>query len=157
MLPSPQDSFRHVVVHFPGLPLSTPSSHSSRATPPTTSLLIWPSPQNARLHVARQSSSSAVLLSSHSSPCSRTPLPHVTVWQVLEQVLPGLPLSAPLSQSSTPFWGDPSPQKAILHEPGAVLLLTHASVGSSLWSSHSSPGSRMPLPHFWRWQSLQWK
>src|SRR5438046_2046205 len=78
------------------VPFSGPSSQSSvRAS-------TWPSPHVAFLQEAglglllMQSSRSLLLPSSHSSPCSRTPLPHRMVWHVAEQLL-GL--------SSVPFSG----------------------------------------------------
>src|SRR6185295_7254366 len=160
MTPLPHTAFRQSAVQrSPVWPLPAPSSHSSRCVPPGDSRLITWSPQRATLHdvagvvaLLRQSSASLALPSSHSSPCSLMPLPQWMVWQVVEHVLVSEPFIAPSSHSSVRALILPSPQVASLHDDGAALLLRQSSPSLWLPSSHSSPGSLMPLPHCWMWQ-----
>src|SRR6185295_10085279 len=97
--------------------------------------------QEPMTQVGGQESPSAVLPSSHVSPFCRMPSPHTAGAKVQLVVQKSVLTAFPSSHCSTPWWVNPSPQRAFL-QPA-----TQASVLMSFPSSHCSAPSRMPLPH----------
>src|SRR5437867_2184629 len=102
---------------------------------------VWPefrTVQGSRRQVAEQPSPPTAFPSSHSSPTSRTPLPHASSRQVAEQ--PSPPTVFPSSHSS-PTSRSPLPHassRQVAEQPSPPTVSP---------SSHSSPTSRTPLPH----------
>src|SRR5262249_23530612 len=114
-LPSPHDDTVQSRLQCPGSSLRSQGSW----------LFLMLSPQNSYLQLDEQPSLESGLPSSHCSPGSRMPLPHLVDWQVIVHT-PSMPFCGPLSQTSMWFGPAesslPSPQRLMMQSARQSLL-----------------------------------
>jgi hypothetical protein len=129
---------------LPQIDVHAPLEQTSLAQSPSS---VHPNPpvhpvtvEFTALQSALQTPHASTLPSSQASPGSRRPLPQTDEHSPLEQV--------PLAQS--PLVAHPNPPMHPVTVPfAAVQLALQVPHASTLWSSQTSPGSVMPLPHTW--------